>query len=71
MKKSGKIENFCVRPVLQYCSEIWVMAVTKLKRIGGVERRMIGLGGLKLVLLLVANADLPKKPGAEREKDTA
>ena len=47
------------------------MAVTKLKRIGGVERRMIGLGGLKLVLLLVANADLPKKPGAEREKDTA
>ena len=61
MKKSGKIENFCVRPVSLYGSEIWVMAVTKLKRLRGVERRMIGLCGLKLVLLLVANADLPKK----------
>ena len=37
-QKRGKIDNCCVRPVLLYCSEIWVMVVTELKRLRSIKR---------------------------------
>ena len=43
LKQRGKIYQCCLRPVLLYCCERWVLTVADETRLRGVQRRMISL----------------------------
>ena len=49
LKQQGKIYQCCVRPVLLYCCEMWVLTVADEVRLHGVEHCMIRMCGVRLV----------------------